>query len=449
MDTAPAAPTLPPASAPGVGTLPGLTPQEMFALVRQLKQIGFWQRDLATGAGHWDDTMLAMWGLPPGSPPPTHAEATARVVPADREACAQAWARQPDPGTPMTLVYRVVQPSGEVRVLRSTWTVAPAADGHLHTYGMALDLTSEWTAQEQRVVQAEQFELGAALTGLALWRLDLGTGEYLLNDQCREMYGMRPGERFTRELLLARIHPDDHPEVDRARAEVMDAPRAIEVEYRLMLPDREPRHVLTRCHALRDGQGRPTWLIGAVIDITAQRRSMAQLKALGERLQLAVNTARLGIWEVDYDENVLYVDEGICAIYGMPAGTRRLTVEQFRPYVHPEDLPRLTHEVAMLPRREGRPGAMEFRIVRPDGTVRHVFSNFSGKQDGRGRVHRLLGTNYDITERVESERAAQVARERLELATRATGIGIWEAGLSGAGLHWNDQMYRLFGRMPG
>lgn len=449
MHFAPAAPAPLPASPPGAGTLPGRTPQEMLGLVRRLNQIGFWQRDLATGAAHWDDTMLAMWGLPPGSPPPTHAEAMARVVPADREACARAWAQPPDPETPRSLVYRVMQPSGEVRVLRSTWMVAPAADGQLHTFGMALDLTSEWTAQEQRVVQAEQFELGAALTGLALWRLDLGTGEYLLNDQCREMYGLRPGERFTRELLLARIHPDDHAEVARARAAVMEAPGAVEVEYRLMLPGREPRHVLTRCHALRDDQERPTWLIGAVIDITAQRRSMAQLMALGERLQLAVSTARLGIWEVDYDENVLYVDEGICAIYGMPAGTHRLTVEQFRPYVHPEDLPRLTHEVEMLPRRGGRPGTIEFRIIRPDGTVRHVFSNFSGKLDGKGRVCRLLGTNYDITERVEGERAAQVVRERLELATRATGIGIWEAEVSGTGLRWNDQMYRLFGRMPG
>ena len=446
-DPAPAEPA-PVSTPPAIPALPGRTPEQMFELVRGLKQIGLWQRNLRTGEAHWDDTMLALWGLPPGSPPPSREHATARVVPSDREACERAWHEQPAPGQTMALVYRVVHPSGDVRVLRSTWMVERDAHGDLHTFGMALDLTSEWVAQEQRVIQAEQFDLGTNLTGLALWRLDLDRNEYLLNEQARVMYGLRPGEQLTREMLLERIHPDDHGKVNQARVDVMEAPRSIEVEYRVVLPGQSARHVLTRCHALRDGFGRATWLVGAVIDITAQRQSMEQLRALGERLQLAVNTARLGIWEVDYDENVLYVDEGICEIYGMPPGTRRLTTEQLRPYVHPEDLPRLHHEVVMLPQRDGRPGTIEFRIVRPDGSIRHVYSNFSGKHDAAGRVHRLLGTNYDITARVESERATQAVRERLELATRAAGLGIWETDLSDGSQQWDEQMFRLFGHEP-
>jgi len=65
-----------------------------------------------------------------------------------------------------------------------------------------------------------------------------------------------------------------------------------------------------------------------------------------------------------------------------------------------------------------------------------------------GRPVRVVGSVQDITERKLAENALRRTNERLALATRAAGMGIWEWGLAGNTMHWDEQMYRLYGLVP-
>jgi diguanylate cyclase (GGDEF)-like protein/PAS domain S-box-containing protein len=65
-----------------------------------------------------------------------------------------------------------------------------------------------------------------------------------------------------------------------------------------------------------------------------------------------------------------------------------------------------------------------------------------------GKPARVVGATQDITERKRGEEALRAASERLALAADAGGIGVWEWELVGNILRWDDQMYRLYGRVP-
>jgi len=91
-----------------------------------------------------------------------------------------------------------------------------------------------------------------------------------------------------------------------------------------------------------------------------------------------------------------------------------------------------------------------------DGKTRWWRTNIQPLRDAEGRVIQALITAVDITERKEAEllleervkeRTAEIEsiRQRLELATRAAHIGIWDWNCKSDTMIWDDQMLRLYG----
>src|SRR3569833_3849043 len=96
--------------------------------------------------------------------------------------------------------------------------------------------------------------------------------------------------------------------------------------------------------------------------------------------------------------------------------------------VHPAERARTEAEVqASL--RDRRPYGAEFRIVKADGEIRHIKAHAELLSDDAGRVQRLIGTHWDITERKRTEAAQLESHERLQLALEARHTGTWRLDL--------------------
>lgn len=128
------------------------------------------------------------------------------------------------------------------------------------------------------------------------------------------------------------------------------------------------------------------------------------LRASRERLAIAADSAGIGVWELDFAGNRLIWDDWMHRIYGIAPAAFTGALEQWRGSVHPDDLLRVTHEVENAIREDGTFDS-EFRIVRPDGEVRHVkaFARIT-YADGHVPV-RMTGVNYDITDNIRNEQA--------------------------------------------
>jgi PAS domain S-box-containing protein len=150
-----------------------------------------------------------------------------------------------------------------------------------------------------------------------------------------------------------------------------------------------------------------------------------------ERLRLATQTGKVGLWEWDIRANRLSWTDSLYGIHGVEKETFNATVEGFRELVHPEDYERVNAAVETA-LRGSAPYELEFRIQKPDGGISWVFANAIVLRDEQGPL-RMLGASFDITERklADAERALLLAELSHRVKnTLATVISIAQQSFS-------------------
>jgi PAS domain S-box-containing protein len=140
-------------------------------------------------------------------------------------------------------------------------------------------------------------------------------------------------------------------------------------------------------------------------------------KALREnrrRYQEAESIAHFGHWARDYVHGTAIWSEGLYRIFGREEGSFVPTWENFVSAVHPDDRETVCAKVKAALANRGVLD-IEYRIVRPDGTVRTVQTIARLSADSSGRASGLIGTVHDITERKQAEEALRASETRIRL----------------------------------
>ncbi|MDL2354584.1 MAG: ATP-binding protein, partial [Pseudomonadota bacterium] len=150
-----------------------------------------------------------------------------------------------------------------------------------------------------------------------------------------------------------------------------------------------------------------------------------QLNQYVERLQLATSAADLGIWDWNVVTGELVWDAGMYRQYGIGAAQFDGSVRAWEQAVAAEDLARVQADVAAALRGE-RNFACEFGVVWPDGTRRCVRGLARVLRDIAGRPLRMVGVNFDITERRLAEQELMLHRAHLEtiVAERTADLSV-------------------------
>jgi two-component system sensor kinase FixL len=164
--------------------------------------------------------------------------------------------------------------------------------------------------------------------------------------------------------------------------------------------------------------------------LEAARRAAAEsLRDSEARLQLAQVAGRVGTWDWDVLRGVATCSEAYCRLYGLdPKGPGHQSPEEWLAQVHPDDRERARRtrtDTLNSGRLEN-----EYRIVRPDGSVRWVFDRGVPTFDSEGRLVRLLGANVDITEMREAQERLRELQAQVLHASRLSAMGQMAAALA-------------------
>ncbi|MEZ0231188.1 MAG: PAS domain S-box protein, partial [Planctomycetota bacterium] len=198
---------------------------------------------------------------------------------------------------------------------------------------------------------------------------------------------------------------------------------------------------------LRTMAGRATTLI-------VQHQLLGTLEANESRHRLAVDAARLGTFDWDFQRGTTGWSPRMKAIFGFQPDTE-VSVDAFLSRVHPDDRERTRRrlDMALDPKGTGE-YENEYRIVRPDGTVRwisaHGAASFEPTPAG-ARVVRFLGAAADNTERKQAELDSQARlRHRSEepfhlLVQSVKDYAIYMLDPAGRIMTWNEGAERLKG----
>jgi len=148
---------------------------------------------------------------------------------------------------------------------------------------------------------------------------------------------------------------------------------------------------------------------GRLGQFAERRRAEEELREAEERLRLATEAGRVGLLDWDVHTGESRCSGAMAEIYGHPQEDGfNPTYEDFLASVHPDDRGRVRHTLDAAV-AACAPHELEFRIVRPSGAVRRVYSKGRVHRDERGLPARVLGVILDVTEQKQAEQE----RERL------------------------------------
>lgn len=136
--------------------------------------------------------------------------------------------------------------------------------------------------------------------------------------------------------------------------------------------------------------------------IVERKQAEDALQEANERFSLAARAASMGVWELDLLNNLLTWDDQVFQLYGVRKEDFSGAYEAWIKGVHPDDRERADEEVQQALQGE-KEFDTEFRVVWPNGSIRHIKSYATVLRSQEGKPLRLTGVNYDITEEKVAE----------------------------------------------
>ncbi len=189
-------------------------------------------------------------------------------------------------------------------------------------------------------------------------------------------------------------------------------------------------YVSIRATLTQDETDGAAFIQGTLMDITERRQAEIALRESRERLQLAIEGAGLGMWDLNLLTSEQIINYDWWNQLGYTPADEATTFDDLAELTHPDDRGKIAdafndHLSGKEPLYE-----VEFRLQAQSGDW--VWVLFRGKvvaYDDEGKPLRMAGISQNITARKRAESALRESEERLKVAMEAAGLGLWDQNL--------------------
>jgi len=188
---------------------------------------------------------------------------------------------------------------------------------------------------------------------------------------------------------------------------------------------------------------------GILQDITELKKSQIELKKNKERLDFAIDTVGMGIWEWDIKNDISIVSPNIYKIADLPSDYN-ISQKSWSSRIHENDRDRVRRSVFSCVSGDSTTYDCDYRFVKPNGDI--IWVNSVGAAVNRATDNtavRMIGILFDITERKLAVENLKISEGRLMDAQRLTKLGNWEVDLNSNTVYWSEEIYRIHGYKPG
>ena len=409
-----------------------------FRALSQASPMGIYATDILGACTYTNAVWQRIFGL-------TEAQSlgagwTAALHPEDAPNVFAQWQVCAESGQTFDMEFRIHQPGGELRVVHSTADQILDAQGLCKGYvGTVEDMT-----QQSKAKHATQSLLGMIKKHFIVSVSDLSGRIIEVNDAFCNISDYSYAELIGQDHR--RVNSGSHPAIFFA-----------EMWKKLKMGESWQGEI---CNLKRTGG--LYWVDsivaplrgadGAIEQYVCVSRDISQRKYIDDQLrksQLFLDRigriAGVGGWEVDLRTKSVYWSDETCRIQGVEPGYAP-TLEEAIEFYSP-DSRSIIQEAVNNAITTGKGWDLELELVRKDGVFVWVRAMGSVEFE-QGQPIRLLGTFQDITEAVKTRVFIARIHERLQLATTAGGVGVWEHDLMTGAVVWDQLMYRLYGLDP-
>ena len=399
-------------------------------------RLGTFNYDVQQGVLTWDDGCRALFGLPPGAAVSYREAFIKGVHPADREQADRAVEAALDPAGDgvFETEYRTVGiEDGKLRHI-SARGQAYFADGRPERLlGTVQDVTEARVAEAQLTETAQRLRLANRATNDAIWDWDLVRDHITWNEALEQAHGHRLADvEPTGAWWIRHIHPDDRARIDASIHAVIDHGGTDWTDdYRFLRADGSYADIRDRGSVIRNEDGSPLRMIGAMLDQTERMHVERQLRDQADDLaiQVAARAAEVArLWTASPDLLVAMDANGTYRRLN-PAWKTMLGYEEAELVgrdavflAHPDDRDQSVRALGIA--QVGDLPAYIVRIRHKDGSHRWI-SWVAAPSEGE-----IFAIGRDVTAAREAEDALRQTEDALRQSQKVEAIGQLTGGVA-------------------
>ena len=393
------------------------------AEAQRLSHTGSFGWAVSTGGISWSQETFRIFEYNPATKP-TVELILQRTHPEDMAFVRELIERASRDGKDFDFEHRLLMPDGSVKHVRIVGHAERDKSDEIEFVGAVMDVTAAKEAEE-RIRQNER-ELRITLETIptsVVSTLPDGSVDFV-SQSWLDYLGCSRGEILGWGWMKT-THPEDLDRVLNNWQAALAAKEPLEVEARFRQADGKYRWFLNRTVPLRDGSGNVVKWYATVTDIEDRKQAEAKLQRSEASLHEAQGLGHMGSFATNVSSGVSIASPELLRIFGFDPDEKNPTVEMFRERIHPADLLSLL-EIFNKARSAKTDYELNYRIVLPDGSIRHAQSVGHPVFNASGDLVEYVGTTMDVTEHKCAEEALraseQVARGQVEALTQNLDI---------------------------
>lgn len=331
-------------------------------------------------------------------------------------------------------------------------SAAPILDPNQQLFGVVLvfrDVSARRQTENTLNDNQERLKLALDAGKIGAWDWSLKQNRIEWSDHVYEIH------RIDRTAFSGRIddyeklvHPEDRDRVQQAIDAALHRNAPYDLSFRIVRPTGEVRWISAMARVVRDEQGAPVRMLGAVTDITDQKQTEAHLQRQWSAFDTALSNTPDHYFILDGNGRLIYANSSLLTLWQR---TLKDSIgKDFFELDYPAELAarvvRQTQEV-ILARQSVRD---QMAFAGPSGESRNYDYILVPAFAADGQVEAVAGSSRDITDRIRSEQALRESEERLHFALEAGGgVGTWDWDIPADRVHTNAAFASLFRVDPG
>lgn len=183
-------------------------------------------------------------------------------------------------------------------------------------------------------------------------------------------------------------------------------------------------------------------VIATLYESSKLKNAQDQLDNSNERLKVAKEAAQIGVFELNIKTGQLIWDTQMFLLYDRDPSKFSGTILEWNDSLHPEDKEKAFETISVTIEQKKKFDT-SFRIITPNKQVRYIKAYGHLILDSNGKVCKIIGVNYDITEIQNLEQERQSQRELLERTGDMAKLGGWQLNLLTNQVIWSDVVYNI------
>jgi PAS domain S-box-containing protein len=315
------------------------------------------------------------------------------VHPDDLPRVIDVWRRSVETAQPYEYELRQRRADGEYRWFQSRALPVRDPEGRITGWYMLLtDIDDRKLAEDALRASEQDFHLIIDSVPGLVWTMSANGEVELVNQQMLGYFGRTLEELKDWTLFL---HPEDRARVMAYWRSTTESGQAYDVEHRLRRADGAYRWFQARGLPQRDAQGRIVRWYNLLTDIDERKRAEDALRRSEAYLSGAQHLSRTGSFGCKVPSGEMFWSEETFQIFGYDRATKP-AVEAILQRVHPEDKA-LVQERIDRATNEGKDCDLEYRLLLPDSSIKHVHVVAHAVKDEPGGFE-FVGSVMDVTE---------------------------------------------------